>query len=353
MVEAVDGRLRDYDAEAATRQIARFVDDLSTWYLRLSRKRMSRGAGADRDAAFATLHTALVTLARTMAPILPFLSEAMYGNLVTTVEPEAPDSVHLTRFPSGELDDVRDPHLVGLMDLARRSVDLIRTLRGQAGLRVRQPLARAWLAIPGGMDAGQALAAEGLLDLISTESNVKAVELVGDESELVDRRVKPLLPKIGKRLGSAIPGVMAAARAGDVEIHGDGSVTLGGVTLAPDEVEIQASPREGTVVAHDDGLVVIIDTTLTADLRAEGDARELQRAIQDLRKDAGLELDDRIELWVSGLAPEVAAFLDSVAAETLADVVHREAPPARIPTSAVRLGAGEATIGVRRLGGAA
>jgi isoleucyl-tRNA synthetase len=350
MVEAVEGRLRDYDAEAATRHIARFIDDLSTWYLRLSRKRMSRGSGADRDAAFATLHTALVALARTMAPILPFLSEAMYGNLVTTVQPEAPDSVHLTRFPTGEL--TADAVAQQQVDVARRTVALARTLRGQAGLKSRQPLARLWMTLPAGHD-GASMEDAGLNALIRAEANVKDIAEIGDESELVDRRVKPLLPKIGKRLGSAIPAVMAAARSGDVEIHPDGSVTLGGVTLAPDEVEIQASPRAGTVVAHDDGLVVIIDTTLTAELRAEGDARELQRAIQDLRKDAGLELDDRIELWVSGLAAEVAAFLDSVAAETLADTVHREPPPPGIPSATVRLEAGEATIGVRRLGSAA
>ena len=136
---------------------------------------------------------------------------------------------------------------------------------------------------------------------IRDEVNVKSVELIGDESQLVERRVKPLLPKIGKKLGAAIPAVMAAAREGSAEIHPDGSVTLAGVTLAPDEVEILATPRPGTAVAHDEGLVVVIDTELTPELRAEGDARELQRAIQDLRKEAGLELDDRIDVWVDGL----------------------------------------------------
>ena len=102
----------------------------------------------------------------------------------------------------------------------------------------------------------------------------------------------------------------------------DGSVTLAGVTLAPDEVEILATPRPGTAVAHDEGLVVVIDTELSPELRAEGDARELQRAIQDLRKEAGLALDDRIELWVDGLADAVAAHLDAVAVETLADRVE-------------------------------
>jgi isoleucyl-tRNA synthetase len=164
----------------------------------------------------------------------------------------------------------------------------------------------------------------------------------------VDRRVKPLLPKIGKRLGSAIPAVMAAAREGAFEIHPDGSVALGGVTLAPDEVEILATPRPGTAVAHDEGLVEVIDTELTPALRAEGDARELQRAIQDLRKDAGLDLDARIELWVDGLPAGVEPHLAAVARETLADRVSRGRPDgvAGAPVT-VELSAGAVTIWVR------
>ena len=189
------------------------------------------------------------------------------------------------------------------MDTARKAVELARTLRGTAGIRVRQPLARLWIALPG----GDLRERDALLALVRDEVNVRAVELIGDESDLVDRRVKPLLPKIGKRLGAAIPAVMAAAREGDVEFLPDGSVALAGVTLAPDEVEILATPRPGTAVAGDEGLVVVIDTELTPELLAEGDARELQRAIQDLRKDAGLELDDRIDLWVDGIEASLAA----------------------------------------------
>jgi isoleucyl-tRNA synthetase len=131
----VEARLREFDAELATRSIGGFIDDVSTWYLRLSRKRMSRGSGADRDAAFATLHAALVALARVMAPILPFLTEAMYRNLVVEVAPEAPDSVHLTKAPAAELADLLDARLETAVATARRAVDLVRTLRDRPASR--------------------------------------------------------------------------------------------------------------------------------------------------------------------------------------------------------------------------
>jgi isoleucyl-tRNA synthetase len=173
--------------------------------------------------------------------------------------------------------------------------------------------------------------------------------LIGDESDLVDRRVKPLLPKIGKRLGPAIPAVMAAAREGAVEFNADGSVTLAGVSLAPDEVEIIATPRPGTAVAGDEGLVVVIDTEVTPELLAEGDARELQRAIQDLRKEAGLELDDRIDVWVAGLPEAVAPHLDTVAAEVLADAVTVGPPDGATATmqGSIELASGPAEIWIR------
>jgi isoleucyl-tRNA synthetase len=342
LAAAAHDRMADYDALGATRLIEAFIDDLSTWYLRLSRRRVSRGGGADRAAAFATLHTALVTVARVAAPILPFLTEEMYGNLVASVDPAAPHSVHLTRFPTGELAALRDTRLEAAMDVARRTVDLARTLRGNAGLRVRQPLARLWVALPGGdLDELEALVA-----LIADEVNVRHVEVIGDDSTLVERRVKVLLPKVGRRLGPQIPALMAAAREGAVEIRPDGSVRLAGVVLAPDEVEILATPRPGTVVAHDDGLLVVIDTALTPELRAEGDARELQRAVQDLRKEAALALDDRIELHVAGLADAVATHLPGVAEATLADLVP--APPPGSVTATVNLEAGPATIALRR-----
>ncbi|HEX2755100.1 MAG TPA: class I tRNA ligase family protein [Candidatus Limnocylindrales bacterium] len=346
----VEIRLGDYDAVGATRAISRLIDELSTWYLRRSRKRFVHG-GPDAASAFGTLDGTLVILARIMAPILPFMSETIYQNLVDpSIDERSPDSVHLTKFPRN-MEALRDEALEVSMAVVIRAVELVRTLRAQAGLRTRQPIAHLWLALPGSAMVER----EALLALLADEVNVKTIELIGDESALVERRVKPLLPKIGKKHGSAIPAIMAAARENAVEYHPDGSVTLGGVTLAPDEVEILASPRPGTAVAHDEGLVVVIDTELTDDLRAEGDARELQRAIQDLRKEAGLALDDRIELWVDGLAESVAAHLDAVAEETLSDVVQRGAPPTgpEITAGSIEIAGAPVGIAVRRIDGGA
>ena len=341
---AVEERLLDVDALGATRALSAYLDGLSTWYLRLSRRRFSRSDDPrDQDAAFATLHEALVASARMLAPILPFLADALYGNLVTTVQPDEPDSVHLTPWPSADLARHRDDELEASMAIAQGAVDLVRGLRSTAHIRNRQPLATAWLALP---DRGLAIDRD-LLDLIADEVNLKEVVVIADDSALVERRVKPLLPRIGKRLGSAIPAVMAAARAGEVTFESDGSVTLAGVTLAPDEVEIQATPRPGTAVAHHDGLVVVLDTALTPELVAEGDARELARAVQDLRREAGLELDDRIDLWVRGLPAAVAPHLAGVATDTLADLAAGDAP-ADAPTATVELAGGPVVIALRR-----
>jgi isoleucyl-tRNA synthetase len=339
--------LDDFDAAGAARTLSGFIDDLSTWYLRLSRRRFARAAEAsERTAAFTTLHTVLMTTSRLLAPILPFLAESMYDNLVADAG-ERPDSVHLTSWPTAELASDRDLGLETAMDVARRAVELARTLRSSGGIRTRQPLARAWLAVPG----GAALLTPALVDLVAAEANVRQVSILADDSDLVERRVKPLLPKIGKRLGSAIPSVMAAARAGEVELLADGSVRLAGVVLAPDEVEIQAAPRPGTAVAADEGLVVVLDTTIDDDLRLEGDVREIQRAVQELRRTAGLELDDHIRLWLGmerDVADRLSPSIPAIAAETLADDALVAPPPPGTTTSTVEISLGMVSLGLER-----
>ena len=234
------------------------------------------------------------------------------------------------------------------MSVAQRTVDLARTLRSANRLKTRQPLAHAWVAAP---DRGSAMDAE-LLRIVADEINVRIVEPMADGSDLIERRIKVLLPRVGKRLGSAIPAVMAAARDGRVAFHDDGSVTIADQVLNADEVEIQATPRPGTAVAEDDGLVLVLDTELTPDLRAEGDVRELGRAIQDLRREAGLELDDRIELWVQGLQERAQPYLGGVLADTLATLMPGT-PPADVQRGAIEVDDGRVDFSLRRRAGPA
>jgi isoleucyl-tRNA synthetase len=236
-------------------------------------------------------------------------------------------------------------------------VELTRTLRGQAGLRLRQPLRQMWLAMPGGRLAqGNAADEADLLELLADETNVKEVHVIGDESDLVERRVRPLLAKVGKRLGAKTQEVLAAARANEVEYLPTGGARLAGVDLAADEIEIIATPISGTAVAHENGLVVVIDTGIDDALRAEGDARELTRVVQDLRKQAELELDETIDLWLS--APQstlakIMPFLDRVSEDTLAQVVLHEQPPADLASVAQEVSGGQVTVAIRGHGGAA
>ncbi|MEP7158052.1 MAG: class I tRNA ligase family protein [Chloroflexota bacterium] len=349
--------LADYDARGAALRLGEHIDELSTWYLRRSRRRLSRNPdAADRDAAFGVLHAALVGTARMMAPMLPFLAEHFHQQLVVATDSTAPDSVHLTGWPAADFAARRDEPLESAMDTILRAVELTRTLRGQAGLRLRQPLRQMWLALPGGRLApGRPQDEADLLELLADETNVKQVTLIGDESELVERRVKPLLPLIGKRLGGQIPAVMAAARANEVEYLPGGGVRLAGVDLAPDEVEILATPRPGTAVAHDEGLVVVVDTEIDEALRAEGDARELSRAVQDLRKTAGLELDETIDLWLGGPAAVLVSlepYMAKIGEDTLAAAVHRDGAPADAIAATQPVSGGEVSLALRRRGNA-
>jgi isoleucyl-tRNA synthetase len=214
-----------------------------------------------------------------------------------------------------------------------------------------------WLALPAGnLCSGAPAVEKELLGLLADEVNVKRIEILGDESELVERRVKPLLPRIGPRLGPAIPQIMAAARANEVEYLAGGGVRLGGVELAADDVEIVATPRPGTVVAHDDGLVVVLDTDIDDELRAEGDARELSRAIQDLRKQQGLEFDELVDVWLDAPAQVLAPlepYLPRVTDDTLAAELHRAPPPAGIDSTGQQVSGGEVRLALRGRGPAA
>ena len=321
---ALDG----YDAQRATRAMESFVDELSNWYVRRNRRRFWKGElDADKRAAHATLHRVLVDTTRLLAPFVPHLADAMWLNLVTTVDEAAPDSVHLADFPVAD-GAARDPALEEAVALARRVVALGRTARAASSVRTRQPLGTVRVKLPapsGGALHPDASVATALTREMLDELNVKAFEVLSDESEMVERSLYPLLPVIGPRRGAVVGAVMAGARAGEWHPLDEGRVAVGGVELEPDEFQLTARAKPGHEVAEDGDLLVALDTTLTDVLEAEGLAREVAHRLQNLRKAAGYEISDRVVAWIGGddgLTSRLQPFRDWLADEILATELH-------------------------------
>lgn len=336
-VRGLRERLADFDAQGATRVAEAFViDDLSNWYIRRSRPRFWRANrdGSDRDKTSAqfTLYESLVTIAKLLAPMLPFLAEELYRNLVLPVEPSAPESVHLCAYPEYDAALATDTgELVADMSAVIRVVELGRAARTAASVRVRQPLARLLVHAPAGRDFA---ALTRLHEQVVDELNVKEIARMSRPEDYVEYEIRPNLPLLGKKYGARVPAIRAAL--GDLDASeaarrvnarvpvqltlADGSQ----VELAPEELLVDARQRGGFAVAEGDGYVVALDTTLTPELRQEGIARDFVRQLQEARKNAGLRIEDHIE--VSYTAPAggevgeaLAAFASMIRQETLAD----------------------------------
>lgn len=333
VVATVDAALDGYDATTAGRRIAAFVDDLSNWYVRRSRRRFwSSGDGADKEAAFATLHTALVTLSQVIAAFTPFLAEELWQRLVRDVEPDAADSVHLTAFPTPAHADA-DLRATGT--LARRVVGLGRKAREDAGVGVRQPLSQALISLPAA-DRARFPLIEGI---VADELNVRTIRLPEGDSGTITRRLKPNFRALGPVHGKRTPVVAEAVSRADADAvaaalarHGTAVVEVEGGPVSVDATQVTVIEESvtGWQVAGDGVMSVALDLELDEGLRAEGAAREAIRALNDLRKRHDLELDARILLTLEAEDPLAAALrrhVDLVAAETLAvDVTFAPAP---------------------------
>ena len=265
-----------YRADEVMRLFEAYLDDLSNWYIRRSRRRF----WDDEHDAFATLWYALVQTLRVMSPVMPFLTDHLWRNLVQ----DGPESVHLAGWP-----DVAEPDrgLLAEIDEVRRVVTLAHQARASSGLKLRQPLRR--LIVEG------ANGASAHADEIADEVRTKAVEFGAVESQLL---VKPNLPVLGPRLGKELPAIRAALQAGDFEELGGGRFRVAGHELGPNEVLVERSGREGFAVASESGLTVALETALDDELLLEGRAYDLIRSVNQLRKDEGYSITDRIVLTV-------------------------------------------------------
>jgi isoleucyl-tRNA synthetase len=327
VVRDVTASLEGFDTAAAGRRLATFIDDLSNWYVRRSRRRFWDGpASGEGAAAFATLYECLTTLTLLMAPFTPFITDYVWGVLR---QAGAADSVHLASWPAADITLI-EPALSEQMALVRRLVELGRSARAGASVRMRQPLRRALIGAPGFAELPGELRAQ-----VAAELNVAALEVLGGSGgELVDYTVKPNFRSLGRRFGARTPDVAAAVTAAPaaeiataVLAGRTATVTPDGfageaVPIGADDVIVTQTPRAGWAVAVEGGETVAIDTTISRELLAEGLAREVIRLVQEARKNDGLDITDRIWLrWSSGnqeLTEALTEHAELIAAEVLA-----------------------------------
>jgi len=321
LVRDVTDSLESYDTQRAGKLLSSFVDDLSNWYVRRSRRRFWQGDAA----ALRTLHDVVETVTRLMAPLTPFITERVWQDLVTPVVPGAPDSVHLASWPTADAAFI-DPTLSEQMALVRRLVELGRATRAESGVKTRQPLSRALVAASGFDALGEELRAQ-----IAEELNVAGLASLSEVGgSLVDTTAKANFRALGKRFGKGVQAVAKAVAEADAAAlsaalrDGTASVEVDGepVALSPDEVIITETPREGWSVASDSGATVALDLEITPALRRAGLARDAIRLIQEARKNSGLDVADRIALrWLSSdaeLSSALAEHTSLVSDEVLA-----------------------------------
>ena len=327
LVRDVTTAYETYDVLGATRPIEAFVENLSTWYLRRSRRRFWKSeSDSDKQAAYNTLYTALVTLSKLLAPAMPFMAEEIYQNLVRSVSPNSPESVHLSEWPTAH-EYLINESLNADMAVVMKMVSLGHSARQKANRKVRQPLSEVALTV-GNIEENKAIVM--FSDIIADELNVKKVRLLDTSSEAASFKLKPLPKQLGQKYGSKFPSIAKVINSLDpestakellagksIKVQVEGKDFL----INPEEIEVHTEAKSGFSVSSDGPYMAALVTDLTPKLVEEGLAREFVRRVQDLRKQQDLEVSDRINLYVDcfpGLHNAISEYLEYISAETLA-----------------------------------
>jgi isoleucyl-tRNA synthetase len=309
-VRTVTEKLDAYDVTAAGRAVGEFVDELSNWYVRRSRRRFWKGEDdQDKKAAHSTLYECLITLTRLTAPFTPFIAEALYQNLVVNVSEEAHESVHLTDWPEYR-EELIDRDLSERMSAARRVVGLGRAARNAAAIKTRQPLREVVVVDEAPDGKGGSRIREGvesLKEIVLDELNVKELAF-GKAEDVVAYALKPNLGVVGPRYGRLVPALRAALAEAAPEVGARAaagesiSVVVEGeeITLSPEELLVEPGQREGYALEREGGLSVALCTDLDARLVDEGLVRELVHRVQNLRREKGFEIEESISVTLSG-----------------------------------------------------
>lgn len=342
LVKSVTEALDTYDVLGATRPIEKFVDNLSNWYLRRSRRRFWKSeSDDDKYAAYATLYEALVTISKLLAPSMPFISEEIYSNLVCKMDKKAPISVHTADWPKYNEKYIND-QLIEDMQLVMKLVSLAHAARNQSGIKVRQPLQEA--AFTASKNSERDAISE-YADLFEDELNVKKVRVLSAASEATSYELVPLPKQLGQKYKSDFPKIKNAIL--ELDPDENAKQLLQGkpiqalvegqqLDIQPDEIEVRMQAKAGFVVANEGAYLAAIVTDLTPELKNEGLARELVRRVQDARKQAGFEIADRIKLYFTasdGLVAAIEEYQDYIMAETLAVSIENDKNPNTLPNA--------------------
>jgi isoleucyl-tRNA synthetase len=356
-IQQVGQDLENSNAYSATLAFESILDDLSNWYVRRSRRRYWKTeTDQDKNTAYHTLWHVLVKMGRALSPIIPFLTEEMYQNLVRSVYPDARESIHHTLWPKGDQKAI-DQKLIDQMKLARETASQGLSARSNIGIKVRQPLGKVLVYVK----EGRAELDQDLVDIVKDELNVKDLEFVQDPKSLLAYKILPDNQALGPKFGSDFPKVKAALAALDPEevaakakegeqipIDLDGKE----IRLDPEEILIQTDAAEGLSTVDSKFLTVAIDTEISPELREEGLAREIIRRIQDFRKQADFEISDRIKLVYkasSGLSSAITKHRNYIMEEVLALEMEEGEPESGMFSSTTKFEGEEATLGLKVL----
>ncbi|AWG24375.1 isoleucine--tRNA ligase [Flavobacterium kingsejongi] len=304
LIKEVDGFYADYEPTKAARAISDFVqENLSNWYVRLCRRRFWKGEYAqDKIAAYQTLYTCLLAVSKLGAPIAPFFMDKLYRDLTQATQSEKYDSVHLAQFPEYAHNFV-DKSLESKMEKAQTISSLVLSLRKKEMIKVRQPLQKIMIPV---LDENQRAEIEAVADLIKAEVNVKEIELLDDASGILVKQIKPnfkaLGPRFGKDMGLIAKEIQSFSQEQIAALEKDGALDIvisdKSINLTSQDVEISSQDIEGWLVANSGSITVALDITISEELRKEGIARELVNRIQNIRKDSGLEVTDKITVYI-------------------------------------------------------
>jgi isoleucyl-tRNA synthetase len=328
LIKNVDSYYADYEPTKAARAISDFVqENLSNWYVRLCRRRFWKGEYAqDKIAAYQTLYTCLLTISKLGAPIAPFYMDKLYRDLTQATKSENFDSVHLAEFPQ-YVENFVDKSLESKMQKAQTISSLVLSLRKKEMIKVRQPLQKVMIPV---LDKNQRAEIEAISDLVKAEVNVKEIEILDDASGILVKQIKPnfktLGPRFGKDMGLISKQIQAFTpeQINQLDTLGMLNIEISGntITLSQDDVEISSQDIEGWLVANANGITVALDITISPELKEEGMARELVNRIQNIRKDSGFEVTDKIKVHLqknAELEKAVTANATYIKSETLTE----------------------------------